>query len=219
MGLIAARLNEDAKRMRHLALTDDLTGLHNLRSFEARLTEMIRESRYDHTPISLLVLDVDRLKSLNDIYGHLCGAEAVRTVGLIIAENVPRDAVACRYGGDEFAIALPRCLSSQARCFAERIRVAVDARPAILSGHDLPAGTLSVSIGYATNVAGPGNCTQGVDRQWGEELFRSSDRALYAAKTNGRNLVSAPPPAPPTCNIRICRFDPAAGRAIIPSRG
>jgi PleD family two-component response regulator len=73
--------------------TDDLTGLHNLRSFELRLRALVREARAGRTPLVLLVLDVDRLKSLNDRYGDLAGAEAVRTVGHIIGEQLPPDAV------------------------------------------------------------------------------------------------------------------------------
>jgi predicted signal transduction protein with EAL and GGDEF domain len=81
VGATAARFVDDADRLRRIALTDDLTGLHNLRSFEMRLLAMVRASRAGRTPLAVLVLDVDRLKSLNDRYGHLAGAEAVRTSG------------------------------------------------------------------------------------------------------------------------------------------
>jgi len=81
VGIVTAKLSADARRLRQLATTDDLTGLHNLRSFEARLEGMIRTARETRTPLAMLVLDVDRLKSINDTYGHLAGAEAVRLVG------------------------------------------------------------------------------------------------------------------------------------------
>ena len=80
-------------------MTDDLTGLHNLRSFEERLRIMVRVARETKTPLSLLVLDLDRLKSLNDVHGHLAGAEAVRTLGEVLAARLPRESTACRYGG------------------------------------------------------------------------------------------------------------------------
>ena len=83
VGMITAKMTRDADHLHRLAMTDDLTGLHNLRSFEARLITMVREARRTHATLAVLVLDLDRLKSLNDQYGHLTGAEAVRTVGRI----------------------------------------------------------------------------------------------------------------------------------------
>ena len=106
VGAVTARLTENARRLQVIAMMDDLTGLHNLRSFEAHLTAMIRAARADGGTLGMLVLDLDKLKSLNDTYGHLTGAEAVRHVGRIIGSEVPADAVACRYGGDEFAVCL-----------------------------------------------------------------------------------------------------------------
>src|ERR1051325_3227625 len=80
VAIVTTRLTADARRLHALAMTDDLTGLHNLRSFEAGLAALMR-ARAAGSPVSLLVADVDRLKSLNDRHGHLTGAEAVRTVG------------------------------------------------------------------------------------------------------------------------------------------
>ena len=114
VGLTAAKLANDSRRLHKLATTDDLTGLHNLRSFEAHLRMLMRVATRRALPIALLVLDLDRLKSLNDTHGHLAGAEAVRTVGQTIAEHLPAGAVACRYGGDEFVIALPDCDEARA---------------------------------------------------------------------------------------------------------
>ena len=77
VGLVTARLAENGRRLHVMAMTDDLTGLHNLRSFEGELTAMMR-ARLPGAPVWMMVLDLDRLKSLNDTYGHLTGAEAVR---------------------------------------------------------------------------------------------------------------------------------------------
>jgi diguanylate cyclase (GGDEF)-like protein len=185
-GLVAAKLAADARRLRRLALTDDLTGLHNLRSFEAELRRMVRDARQHGAAICVLVLDVDRLKSLNDTHGHLVGAEAVRTVGHIIGECLPAEAVACRYGGDEFAIALPRCTAVGARRVADDIRATVQAAAPVLGGDRFPARTLSVSIGLASrSFDGPGE----IDGDDVEALFRSADAALYTAKNSGRNRV------------------------------
>ena len=186
VGVIAAKLKGDARRLRALAMTDDLTGLHNLRSFEARFAAIIDRSRRSGSPVALLVLDLDRLKALNDKYGHLAGAEAVRTVGHIIAASLPPSAVACRYGGDEFVIALPGCGQSQAKAIADELRCQVNDAAPVLAGHSFPKATLSISVGLACSVVDSGAIT--VD-QSGEALFRAADQALYLAKANGRNHV------------------------------
>jgi diguanylate cyclase (GGDEF)-like protein len=185
VGVVAARLAAHARRLRQLATTDDLTGLHNLRSFEAGLKDMVEAARGAGTPVALLVLDLDRLKSLNDAHGHLAGAEAVRTIGRIIAAHVPPDGIACRYGGDEFVIALPGCSASKARHFAERLRRTVLSTAPILDGADFPPETLSISIGIA---CGAFDRAAGKDDE-SEALFRAADAALYVAKNNGRNQV------------------------------
>jgi diguanylate cyclase (GGDEF)-like protein len=187
VGPLAARLSGSAQRLRQLAMTDDLTGLHNLRSFERRVAMMVDEARRAGGEIALLALDVDQLKSLNDRHGHLAGGEAVRTVGWLIAAGVPPEAVACRYGGDEFVVALPGTTRARAREIAEGLRHAVHAAAPILAGRHFPAGTLSVSIGLAagTFVA---NSPDG-DDEAGEVLFRQADEALYVAKARGRNRI------------------------------
>jgi diguanylate cyclase (GGDEF)-like protein len=191
VGAITAKLEGDSRRLRALAMTDDLTGLHNLRSFEARLVRMIPVSRKTGTPVSLLVLDLDRLKALNDKYGHLAGAEAVRTVGHIIADAVPPGAVACRYGGDEFVIALPACDKSQATRLADQLRQQVNDTAPVLAGIPFPKGTLSISVGIAcTSSAGEALAPTLTDVDSGEALFREADAALYLAKASGRNHVS-----------------------------
>jgi diguanylate cyclase (GGDEF)-like protein len=190
VGAITAALSNDAARLRHLALTDDLTGLHNLRSFEAHLDALMQQARDTGTPVVMLVLDVDRLKSLNDAYGHLTGAEAVRHVGHIIARHLPDGAVACRYGGDEFAIAVPHCTLDQGRGVAEVLCRTVRESAPILAGRAFAAGALSVSIGGACATFGaalPPRAAPGASD--GEALFGAADRALYRAKGAGRNQV------------------------------
>lgn len=193
VGLVVAKLRDDAERLRHLASTDDLTGLHNLRSFEAKLAQALRRARQEHVPLSLLVLDLDRLKSINDRYGHLAGAEAVRTVGAILATTLPADAVACRYGGDEFVVALPGCPSARAEAIARTLVDAVHAIAPVLAGHALPAGTLSISVGVACRTPNgePATALPNPDPDRGEALFRAADDALYRAKAAGRNRICA----------------------------
>jgi diguanylate cyclase (GGDEF)-like protein len=190
VGAFTAKLTHDAQRLHALAMTDDLTGLHNLRSFEARLATIIRRSREARTPVCLLVLDVDRLKSLNDKYGHLAGAEAVRTVGHIIAATLPPNAVACRYGGDEFVAALPGCDEAQAKGIADDLCRTVNTVAPILAGLSFPSTTLSISVGLACRSLDPVVVqSAGTDKETGEALFRAADAALYLAKEHGRNHV------------------------------
>ncbi|HET7696661.1 MAG TPA: diguanylate cyclase [Vicinamibacterales bacterium] len=193
VGLVTARLVDDNRRLDLLARTDDLTGLHNLRSFEQRLRAMFRACRAANEPLAMLVLDVDRLKTLNDTHGHLAGAEAVRTVGRVIAARLPAGAAACRYGGDEFVVALPRYDAAEGQVFADALRAAVQAEAPDLAGISFPAGTLSVSIGVACQRFGlrwtPPDLSEA-----GERLFRAADRALYRAKELGRNQVSVAGP-------------------------
>jgi two-component system, sensor histidine kinase LadS len=188
VGLITAKLVHDARLLRRLAMTDDLTGLHNLRSFEDRLASMVRAARDERSQLALLVLDVDQLKSLNDEYGHLAGADAVRTVGHIIAAQVPPEVVACRYGGDEFVVAVPSCPSSRAKDVADAIRRAVNAASPVLAGIHFPSGRLSISIGVACRSFG--RDADGSNQDLGEVLFRDADAALYLAKQRGRNRIA-----------------------------
>jgi len=192
VGLVAAKLASDSRRLHGLASTDDLTGLHNLRSFEARLRSMIRSARKTKTGLAILVLDVDRLKSLNDTYGHIAGAEAVRTVGRILAEQLPPESAACRFGGDEFVIALRAGGKSEASRVAGELCRAVHAVAPVLAGIAFAAGTLSISVGVAcrsfeetTALEVPAELDA-----TGEALFRAADSALYVAKGGGRNRVS-----------------------------
>ncbi|HKE83934.1 MAG TPA: GGDEF domain-containing protein [Vicinamibacterales bacterium] len=193
-GVLSAKLADDAQRLRRVALTDDLTGLHNLRSFEARLHAMVRGAQETGQPLSLLVLDLDRLKSLNDVYGHLAGAEAVRLVGRILAERLPSHAVACRYGGDEFVVALPGSDDAEAVTVAEAVGRCVHATAPILAGVAHPRGKLSISVGVAARTfEKTGSSSVESTDAAGEHLFRAADAALYAAKNSGRNRISVAP--------------------------
>ena len=184
IGFVAAKLKDDSKRMEQLASTDDLTGLHNLRSFEKHLERLITEAQMTHSPLSLLVLDLDRLKSINDRFGHLAGAAAIRTVGNLIAASLPPGGVGCRYGGDEFVIALPDHSSGDGAKFAERLCAAVRDLEPTLAGLTFPTNTLSISVGVATWTSEPCSAAQ-----LGEKLFHMADQALYTAKEQGRNSV------------------------------
>jgi diguanylate cyclase (GGDEF)-like protein len=211
VAIVAARLTSNARHLRTLATRDDLTGLHNLRSFEEHLSAMVAFARDANEPLAMLALDVDNLTRINEAYGHLAGAGAVRTVGEIIALHLPVSAVACRYGGDEFVIAIPCCTVAEARRIGNELCTAVYAARPVLCGLRMPAKTLSISVGVAgcfrsasdsmaANVgiadffAGdqfPGFSSRGSDDAAAEMLFRAADEALYYAKASGRNRVCA----------------------------
>ena len=207
VGLVTAKLTDDRRRLHVLATTDDLTGLHNLRSFEARLVDLVRACRDAGAPLSVLVLDVDRLKSLNDVHGHLAGAEAVRTIGQLIGSRVPASGVACRYGGDEFVIAVPDYTGADAHALGDDLCRAVHAMAPVLAGLSFPARTLSISIGATCRAFGAEEHS-GSDAEQGEQLFCAADRALYHAKRLGRNRVHLT--RDPTMTVRPDRGRPTA---------
>jgi diguanylate cyclase (GGDEF)-like protein len=187
IGVVTARLVDDARRLRHMAETDDLTGLYNLRGFERRLANAMASARRVDGSLTMLVLDVDRLKSLNDTHGHHTGADAVRLVGTVIARGLPDGAFACRFGGDEFVIALPGSSAQAGRYVATVIREAVSGSAPTLAGVPFPERTLSVSVGVA-GVTHARAASNGADPS--EALFHAADEALYVAKAAGRNQVS-----------------------------
>jgi diguanylate cyclase (GGDEF)-like protein len=191
VGVTSATLARHSRQMHALAGTDDLTGLRNLRSFESGLRVLLRRARADRTSVGFVVIDLDRLKSLNDVHGHLAGAEAVRTVGRIIGERLTHGAIACRYGGDEFAVAIPHWGVLETKQFAEDLRDVVLGTAPVLAGLAFPAGTLSISAGVATaNADADASPSADADSVEGVELFRRADSALYAAKAAGRNRVA-----------------------------
>jgi diguanylate cyclase (GGDEF)-like protein/PAS domain S-box-containing protein len=163
-----------------LASTDALTGLPNRRQFNDTLTKEWMRALRDATPLGLMMIDVDRFKSLNDLFGHQIGDEILGHVGRVIRDNVRRAGdLAARYGGEEFAIVLPGTAAAGALEIAEHIRHAVaqaDTSAIIEGGYPV-----SVSIGVAATVplAGGGAAS----------LVHSADAALYQAKRNGRNRV------------------------------
>jgi diguanylate cyclase (GGDEF)-like protein len=160
----------------HLAITDGLTQLYIKRYFNQMLhTEIRRSQRYKHQ-VSLILTDIDHFKKFNDTYGHQQGDAVLALVAKIIKQNVREIDIACRYGGEEFAVIAPETGSHAAMELAERIRTLVSKHPF----PNLKGGTLNVtlSLGIATY---PNHCDDE------ETLIRAADEAMYACKHAGRN--------------------------------
>jgi diguanylate cyclase (GGDEF)-like protein len=174
--LVRTRLYEQMER---LATTDGLTGLLNRRTFNAQLTARLREAQRYRRPLSLLLLDVDHFKKVNDTYGHPAGDAVLRGVAQLAQQQARETDLVARYGGEEMALVLPETDARGALVIAERIRATVAA-----AQHPTEQGALKVtlSVGVAT-WPGAGEDAAG--------LIESADRALYRAKQGGRNRVEA----------------------------
>ena len=163
------------QRAQEAALTDVLTGLYNRRHAMERLAQEWAEAERSHRPLSVLALDIDHFKSVNDNHGHDTGDVALRQFAEILRVFSRTPDVPCRFGGEEFLLIAPDTSLEGALNLAERIRLAVQDKPLVAAGVSLH---LTVSIGVAEKSARHANIDQ---------LIKSADEALYHAKQNGRN--------------------------------
>jgi len=174
----------DEAALRQLAGTDELTGLYNRREIRRLLEAEIERCRRYQRFLSLIIIDVDHFKQVNDTYGHTAGDEVLRQIAGIVRSHIRSVDRAARYGGEELVILLPETSDSGAYKAAERIRKAIAAHtfiPEERSGNEylLPV-RMTASIGVACF---PTNATSG------DALIEAADRALYTAKNQGRNQV------------------------------
>ena len=161
-------------RLLALAMTDGLTSLKNHRAFKERLSEeFTRATRYN-TPLSLILLDVDKFKDYNDAFGHPAGDEVLKTISRRLQETARESDAVARYGGEEFAILLPHTDADASRVSAERFRTAIEQTP-------WPKRPVTASLGIATLTAG---ITEPA------ALLSAADRALYISKADGRNRAT-----------------------------
>jgi two-component system, cell cycle response regulator len=156
---------------------DDLTGLLLRRRFDAELTLLLTQATSAVEPLSLLAMDLDGIKAINDAHGHLFGAYTIAETGKLIGSLLPEGGIACRFGGDEFIVALANHDLEQGTAVAERIRAAVADFPYNFQNVALRP-SLSCGVAYFPK--------HGEDS---EALFHAADAALYAAKRNGKNRV------------------------------
>jgi two-component system, cell cycle response regulator len=175
---MAANLEQSQQSLTELATMDVLTGVFNRREFNRRLTVEIERSRREGHPVSLLMVDIDYFKKINDTYGHQSGDDALRHVSALIKAEVRPGDLPARYGGEEFAVILPYADSNDAFIVAERLRNLIAAQDiAIQDGQMIKA---TASLGCATFP---------IDAETEETLMGVADAALYQAKRGGRNRV------------------------------
>lgn len=175
---MAEQLEKDQAMLEEMATHDGLTGLYNHREFQRLLqAELERSQRYKH-PLSLLMLDIDHFKRVNDTYGHQSGDMVLRTLADQLRNGIRKVDYAARYGGEEFAIVLPEMIASDALLVAERLRQSIAAQPVTIEQGQII--TITISIGVATFPD---------DADSKDKLIAAADKALYAAKAAGRNRV------------------------------
>lgn len=190
---LAIELKKANDSLRDLALRDGLTGLYNHRYFQDILaTEMEQARRYGH-PLSIMLIDIDYFKKINDKHGHPMGDSVLQEVSSLLLKLVRPCDVVARYGGEEFAIVLPETGATGARVLSQRLRRGVEQCRIVHGEATIP---VTISIGLASTGAGSADHSPAT-------LISLCDHALYAAKNNGRNRVEEssahlPQATPPT---------------------
>ncbi len=164
-------------KLEEQAHIDPLTGIANRRRLEDRAREEVERARRFNRPLSLMIMDLDAFKSINDRHGHPFGDKVLRNLADLGSRTLRQTDLFARVGGEEFVVLMPETTTETAAAIADRLRVALAATP-VVDGDVAVAAT--VSIGIATH--GPDAATM-------EELMARADRALYTAKTGGRDRV------------------------------
>ncbi|MEM9740606.1 MAG: PleD family two-component system response regulator [Pseudomonadota bacterium] len=188
---LLARVRTQARRTRYieimrrrvdrgleLSVIDQLTGLYNRRFMMSQLQQWMKRSLIGKKPLSLVALDIDHFKSINDTYGHAVGDEVLVGLADRLRDNVRPIDIVCRQGGEEFLVILPEAAGDRAAVAAERLRRAIAAQPFLAQDHE--AFDVTVSAGVSV-LSGPNDTPA--------DLMMRADKALYAAKREGRNRV------------------------------
>ena len=175
--MFSADIRYGLQQARLLSETDDLTGLYNTRGFAIAANRLFGQATRYARPASVLMVDSDNLKSVNDSHGHEAGSRLLRQVANAVQSELRATDVPARYGGDEFIVLLPETPPKGAIDVAERIRNAIASRPLAINGQQVSA---TVSVGIACYPE---------DGRTLDALAARADRALYQAKQEGRNRV------------------------------
>jgi len=174
------RLRDNVQMSIEMAITDALTGLYNRRYMETHVGTLVDQALARGKPLSVLVLDIDYFKSINDTYGHDAGDDVLQDFAIRIRKSIRGIDLACRYGGEEFVVVMPETDMAVATMVAERLRRRIAGEPfAIQKG----ARTIEVTISIGIAALGPNDDAAAV--------IKRADQALYRAKRTGRNRVVA----------------------------
>jgi diguanylate cyclase (GGDEF)-like protein len=171
--LLVFAMTAQSRRLRDMAITDSLTGAFNRRYLELQAFKAVQDWERYRRPVSLLLLDLDHFKRVNDKFGHAIGDAALQRLVKLIQQRIRKVDTLCRFGGEEFMVLLSETTAQKARFVAEELRAAVEREKL------LPEGSMTVSVGVC-------DVTQVQDM---EHWFKLVDAALYQAKHNGRNRV------------------------------
>ncbi len=174
------KLRENLQASIELAVVDPLTGLNNRRYFETHLSTLVAQAADCGRPLSLMILDIDHFKGINDSHGHEAGDRVLKGFSKRVRKVIRIPDMICRLGGEEFVVVMPDTSIEVAARIAERVRGEIERQRFTIDGASDPI-SITVSIGLAER--GDDNLPDG--------LFRRADRALYRSKTSGRNRVSA----------------------------
>ncbi|MBI4040864.1 MAG: diguanylate cyclase [Deltaproteobacteria bacterium] len=174
-------LKEANHKLQELSLTDDLTHLRNGRFFKEKMAEELNRSlRYKH-PVSIILLDIDHFKKINDVFGHKTGDQALQKIAHILQKNIRNTDFAARIGGEEFVILLPETSKPQAQDMAERLRKAISKTMIFSREKKMKKQPLTASFGVSSY---PHDKTKNA-----KKLLALADKALYRAKKKGRNRI------------------------------
>lgn len=176
--LFGAALGISREKVRLLAERDDLTGLFNQSAFLRTASFLLHLAIRHHEPISVMMMDLDHFKEVNDKHNHLVGSYVLKQVARIISESTRKSDLTARFGGDEYVFCLPRTDLKHAAEVADRIRLAIAAKPFETRGHSVK---VTASFGVAA--------TQAKAQLELNHLIELADQALYTAKAQGRNRV------------------------------
>ena len=174
-----ASLREQNETLRHQATTDRLTGLSNRADFEHRSAALWEAAQTSRKPLSLVMIDLDKFKSINDTYGHPAGDDVLRAVGRILKLTARPMDVLARFGGEEMCLVLPDTSRAAAAAVAESLRLAIKARPVVSEGV-----SIKVTASLGVSCFEPGSPLKSLPH-----LLKAADLALYQAKHTGRDRV------------------------------